>query len=112
MNATSSTLRDAMSGIEDARASAEGAGAMNEVLLCGGTGMLGGAIARSLAEHGVPFRALVRPNSDASALRELGADIRTGDFTDRASLDRAVAGATPSSRPSPRSAGSWTGRRT
>jgi NADH dehydrogenase len=56
--------------------------------------MLGGAIARKLAEHGVDFRALVRPQSDAAALRELGADIRTGDLTDRASLDRAVAGAT------------------
>jgi NADH dehydrogenase len=67
---------------------------MNDVLLCGGTGMLGGSIARKLAEHGVPFRALVRPRSDASPLRELGADIRVGDLTDRASLDRAVSGAT------------------
>jgi uncharacterized protein YbjT (DUF2867 family) len=66
---------------------------MNDVLLCGGTGMLGEAIARKLADQGVAFRALVRPQSDASALRKLGADIRIGDLTDRASLDRAVAGA-------------------
>jgi uncharacterized protein YbjT (DUF2867 family) len=64
------------------------------VLLCGGTGLLGGAIAGKLAERGVGFRALVRPQSDASALRQLGANIRIGDLTDRASLDRAVAGAT------------------
>lgn len=65
---------------------------MTDVLLCGGTGMLGGAIARKLAEHGVPFRALVRPQSDAGPLRELAADIRIGDLADRASLDRAVTG--------------------
>jgi NADH dehydrogenase len=65
---------------------------MTTVLLCGGTGLLGGVIARRLAERNVPFRALVRPSSDAGSLRELGAEIRTGDLTDRASLDRAVEG--------------------
>jgi NADH dehydrogenase len=66
---------------------------MNDVLLVGGTGQLGAAIAGKLAERGVPFRALVRPQSRGSALGELGADVRVGDLTDRASLDRAVAGA-------------------
>lgn len=65
---------------------------MSTVLLCGGTGRLGGAIARRLAARDVPFRALVRPTSDAGPLRALGADIRAGDLTDRASLDRALEG--------------------
>jgi uncharacterized protein YbjT (DUF2867 family) len=41
---------------------------MSELLLVGGTGLLGGRIAGRLAERGVPFRALVRPGTDASAL--------------------------------------------
>lgn len=63
---------------------------MTAVLLCGGTGQLGGAIARRLAARGAPFRALVRPTSDAAPLRALGADIHAGDLTDRAGLDRAL----------------------
>jgi hypothetical protein len=47
------------------------------VLLCGGT-----------------FRALVRPTPDAGPLRALGADVRTRDLSDRASLERALDGAT------------------
>jgi NADH dehydrogenase len=66
---------------------------MTTVLLCGGTGHLGGAIARRLAERDVTLRALVRPQSEAGPLRALGADIRSGDLTDRGSLDRAVDGA-------------------
>jgi uncharacterized protein YbjT (DUF2867 family) len=62
------------------------------VLLVGGTGLLGGEIARRLARDGVPFRALVRPASDASALRTLGAEIADGDMRDAASLDKACAG--------------------
>ena len=65
---------------------------MTTVLLCGGTGQLGGAIASRLAGRGMPFRALVRPGSDAAPLRTLGADIRIGDLRDRASLERAVDG--------------------
>jgi len=65
---------------------------MTTVLLCGGTGLLGGAIARRLAQRDVTLRALVRPQSDAGPLRALGADIRAGDLTDRPSLDRAVEG--------------------
>jgi uncharacterized protein YbjT (DUF2867 family) len=65
---------------------------MSGLLLCGGTGSLGGRIAARLADRGTPFRALVRPTSDASELRSLGAELAVGDLTDRSSLDRALAG--------------------
>lgn len=50
------------------------------------------AIATRLAARDVRFRALVRSSSDAAHLRTLGADLRTGDLRDRASLDRALDG--------------------
>ena len=67
------------------------------ILLCGGTGMLGGEVARRLAARGIRPRALVRPATDASALERLGATIVRGDLRDRASLDRRSPGSTPSS---------------
>jgi uncharacterized protein YbjT (DUF2867 family) len=63
-----------------------------ELLLCGGTGDLGGRIATRLTEHGIAFRALVRPTSDTTRLHSLGAELSVGDLTDRASLDRAMDG--------------------
>jgi uncharacterized protein YbjT (DUF2867 family) len=63
-------------------------------MLVGGTGDLGGRIAARLADHGIAFRALVRPGSDGSALEALGAELVRGDLTDRASLDRALTGGT------------------
>lgn len=63
---------------------------MPELLLCGGTGDLGGRIARRLTDRGTPFRALVRPTSETSGLG--GAELAVGDLTDPASLDRALAG--------------------
>ena len=65
---------------------------MSELLLCGGTGDLGGRIAVRLAERRVPFRALVRPRSDTAALRSAGAELSVGDLTDPAGLGRALAG--------------------
>ena len=64
------------------------------LLLVGGTGELGSRIAARLAERGLPFRALVRPSSDASALEALGAEVVRGDLTDSASLDEAMTGVT------------------
>jgi len=64
------------------------------ILLCGGTGMLGGEVARRLAARGVPVRALVRPATDAAALESLGITAVRGDMRDRPSLDPAVAGVT------------------
>lgn len=62
------------------------------ILLCGATGDLGGRIAAQLAAQHRPFRALVRPGTDASALEQLGAEIVRGDLTDPASLRPAVDG--------------------
>jgi NADH dehydrogenase len=63
-----------------------------ELLLCGGTGDLGGRIAARLSAHGVAFRALVRLTSATAALTGHGAEVRIGNLTDRASLDRALVG--------------------
>jgi len=67
---------------------------MADLLLVGGTGLLGGTIAERLAQRDVPFRALVRPKTDASALEALGAEIVRGDLTAPNSLAAAVAGMT------------------
>jgi NADH dehydrogenase len=62
------------------------------ILLCGGTGDVGGRIAARLCEHGASVRALVRPTSNASALEGLGIAVVRGDLTDPGSLVPAVAG--------------------
>lgn len=62
------------------------------VLIIGATGFAGGALARSLARDRVPLRAMVRPKTDASALRALGADLVEGDICDPAAVDAAVSG--------------------
>ena len=64
------------------------------ILLCGGTGALGGAIARHLAESGVPFRALVRSATDAHPLDGIATEVIRGDLRDSASLRPALAGIT------------------
>jgi uncharacterized protein YbjT (DUF2867 family) len=63
------------------------------IFLAGGTGALGGRIAARLRAREEPLRALVRPQTDASALEALGAEIVRGDFRDPDSLRSAVAGA-------------------
>ncbi len=65
---------------------------MSEIVLCGATGDLGGRIAVRLAERRIPFRALVRPHSDTTALRAAGVELSVGDLTDPPGLDRALAG--------------------
>jgi uncharacterized protein YbjT (DUF2867 family) len=62
------------------------------ILLVGGTGNLGGRIARRLAAHGLAFRALVRPRTDPGELRSLAAEIVRGDLRDPTSLRAAVQG--------------------
>ena len=62
------------------------------ILLCGATGDLGGRVARTLSEQGIPFRALVRPGRSQDALLALGAAIIHGDLTDPASLPPALHG--------------------
>ncbi len=60
------------------------------VLVTGGAGFLGTALARLLTGRGDAVRVLDRAGSDA--LRELGAELVTGDATDPATLRSAVAG--------------------
>ena len=67
---------------------------MADLLLVGGTGQLGGAIAERLAQRGDPFRALVRPTTDATALEALGAEIVRGDLMVPSTLPPALAGTT------------------
>ena len=65
------------------------------VLVTGATGQQGGATARHLLAAGWRVRALVR-DAEAPAARALaaaGAELATGDMTDRASLDAAAKGA-------------------
>lgn len=65
------------------------------VLVTGGTGNQGGAVARELLGAGFAVRALVRDPAKPAAqeLESAGAELRKGDMDDRASLDAAVEGA-------------------
>ena len=64
------------------------------VLVTGATGKQGGAVARALLARGHRIRALTRnaASRGARALADLGAELAVGDFTDRASLERALDG--------------------
>jgi uncharacterized protein YbjT (DUF2867 family) len=65
------------------------------VVVCGATGRQGGAVLRHLRSQGWTVRALTRsPDSPKSAaLRDAGAEVVHADMAERASLDRAFAGA-------------------
>ncbi len=66
------------------------------ILVTGATGNQGGVVARHLLMHGnFKVRAFVRdPNKPpAQVLQQAGAELVAGDFSDRASLDRALQGA-------------------
>ncbi|MEH2096564.1 NmrA/HSCARG family protein, partial [Nostoc sp.] len=66
------------------------------ILVTGATGNQGGAVARHLLKRSnFKVRAFVRdPNKPAAqALQQAGAELVTGDFSDRASVDRALEGA-------------------
>jgi uncharacterized protein YbjT (DUF2867 family) len=65
-----------------------------KVLVTGGTGFVGPKIVRALREQGHDVRALVRSPARASQLAGWGAELVTGDVTDRASLRAAVEGCT------------------
>jgi uncharacterized protein YbjT (DUF2867 family) len=60
------------------------------VLLLGGTGMLGGAIAQELIAHGERVRALVRSGKRVARLRALGVELEVGDMLDQRALRRAL----------------------
>ena len=66
------------------------------ILVTGATGNQGGAVARHLLQRGnFRVRAFVRDQNKpaAEALKQAGAELVSGDFSDRASVDRALQGA-------------------
>jgi dihydroflavonol-4-reductase len=63
------------------------------VFLTGGTGYVGGALARRLVAEGHEVRALVRPRSRRHDLDELGVECAVGDLLDPASLQAPTGGA-------------------
>jgi uncharacterized protein YbjT (DUF2867 family) len=64
------------------------------ILIVGGTGDLGGRVARILSEQGHGVRCLIRPTSDGAVLRDLGIELARGDLTDPESLAVACQGVT------------------
>ncbi|SME93301.1 dihydroflavonol-4-reductase [Tistlia consotensis] len=62
------------------------------VLVTGASGFVGAAVARHLLAEGAAVRVMTRSTSDPRNLEGLPVERVTGDLTDRASLDRAVAG--------------------
>jgi len=60
--------------------------------LTGGTGFIGGHVARKLRERGDEVVALVRSPDKAGALRELGCELVEGDLSDGAAIDRGLEG--------------------
>jgi uncharacterized protein YbjT (DUF2867 family) len=63
------------------------------ILVVGGSGDLGSRIVRRLRDGGQEVRCLVRPDTDAESLRQLGAEVVRGDLTDPTSLPAACEGA-------------------
>jgi nucleoside-diphosphate-sugar epimerase len=62
-------------------------------VVTGATGLLGSHLAEQLRERGERVRAVVRPTSDTTFLRQLGVELVVGDLTEPKGLDRAVEGA-------------------
>jgi dihydroflavonol-4-reductase len=60
--------------------------------ITGATGFIGRHLVPLLLSRGESLRCLVRPTSDAGALREAGVELVEGDVTDPASLRGAVSG--------------------
>ena len=64
------------------------------VLITGCTGLVGSATARELLKNGYPVRALARPNSDRSLVKDIESQINwvEGDILDVASIEAALVG--------------------
>ncbi|MFP5218368.1 MAG: NAD-dependent epimerase/dehydratase family protein [Actinomycetes bacterium] len=63
-----------------------------DVFLTGGTGFIGGEVARQLRARGDRVRALVRDEGRAAALAELGCELVVGDLSDERALTAACSG--------------------
>ncbi|HEU0019034.1 MAG TPA: NAD-dependent epimerase/dehydratase family protein, partial [Thermoleophilaceae bacterium] len=64
-----------------------------KIFMTGGTGFIGGHVARQLRERGDDVVALVRSPEKATALRELGCELVEGDLSDDAAIAKGMAGA-------------------
>lgn len=62
------------------------------ILVTGSTGFVGSHLISRMRQEGIPVRALVRNPEKARKLAESGVELAQGDISDRASLERAVAG--------------------
>jgi dihydroflavonol-4-reductase len=60
------------------------------IFMTGGTGFIGGHVARKLRERGDDVVALARSPEKAAELRELGCDVAEGDLTDTEALRRGM----------------------
>jgi dihydroflavonol-4-reductase len=63
-----------------------------QVFLTGGTGFIGGVVARKLTERGDSVKALVRSPEKATALQELGCELVHGDLSDDHVMQAAMVG--------------------
>jgi nucleoside-diphosphate-sugar epimerase len=64
-----------------------------DVFLTGGTGFIGGEVARRLRARGDGVRALVRDRGRAQRLADLGCELVVGDLSDERALQAACSGA-------------------
>jgi dihydroflavonol-4-reductase len=64
-----------------------------KIFMTGGTGFIGGHVARQLRERGDDVVALVRSPEKVTALRELGCELIEGDLSDDAAIAAGMAGA-------------------
>jgi uncharacterized protein YbjT (DUF2867 family) len=65
---------------------------MNKVLVTGATGNVGSGVVRELQDRGVGVRAFVRDAGKAAGMLGAGVGLASGDFSDAASVRRAIEG--------------------
>lgn len=63
-----------------------------KILVTGATGNVGAHVVRALTERGVAARAFVRDRGRAARLLGADSELAVGDFSDRASIERALVG--------------------
>jgi uncharacterized protein YbjT (DUF2867 family) len=63
------------------------------ILVIGGTGFVGSHLVRRMRGNGLPVRVVARNPDKAHALADQGVDVVPGEISDKASLEKAAAGA-------------------